>query len=62
MLNVGDEVVHQSHPGRFAVVRIEPSPGLNMNGQVVTIRSREGVEMKVLDGTVRRLDPKTDAA
>lgn len=56
-LQIGDEVVHQSHPGRFAVVRIEPRPAMNVYSNIVTIRSGEGVEMKVLDTTVRKLAP-----
>ena len=56
-LQIGDEVVHQSHPGRFTVVRIEPRPALKVYSNIVTIRSTDGVEMKVLDTTVRKLAP-----
>jgi hypothetical protein len=54
-LKVGDEVVHQSHPGRFKVVSIQPRPAMNVYSNIITIRSAEGVEMKVLDSTVRKL-------
>ena len=54
-VKMGDHVVHQSHPGRFMVTRIEPRPSMNVYSNVVTIRSEDGVEMKVLDTTVRRL-------
>ena len=54
-VKVGDQVVHQSHPGRFTVTRIEPRPSLNVYSNVVTIRSHEGVEMKVLDTTIRKV-------
>ena len=56
-LQIGDEVVHQSHPGRFTVVRIEPRPAMNVYSNIVTIRSTDDVEMKVLDTTVRKLVP-----
>jgi hypothetical protein len=56
-VEIGDEVVHQSHPGRFTVVRIEPRPGLNVYSNIVTIRAPEGMEMKVLDTTIRKLPP-----
>jgi hypothetical protein len=65
-LKVGDQVVHQSHPGRFTVLRIEPRPSMNVYSNIVTIRSEDGVEMRVLDTTVRKLDaasqPRPDAA
>jgi hypothetical protein len=54
-IRVGDEVVHQSHPGRFTVVRTEDRPAMNVYSKILTIRSRDGVEMRVLDTTVRRL-------
>jgi len=57
-VEIGDEVVHQSHPGRFTVVRIEPRPSLNVYSNIVTIRSPEGTEMRVLDTTIRKLPPK----
>jgi hypothetical protein len=56
VLKIGDQVVHQSHPGRFSVVRIEPRPSMNVYSNIVTIRSEDGVEMKVLDTTVRKVD------
>jgi hypothetical protein len=55
-LKIGDQVVHQSHPGRFTVVRMEPRPAMNVYSDIVTIRSEDGVEMKVLDTTVRKLE------
>jgi hypothetical protein len=54
-IRVGDDVVHQSHPGRFTVVGVEPRPAMNVYSRILTIRSRDGVEMRVLDTTVRRL-------
>jgi hypothetical protein len=54
-IRVGDEVVHQSHPGRFTVLSIEERPAMNIYSRVLTIRSRDGVQMRVLDTTVRRL-------
>ena len=57
-VEIGDQVVHQSHPGRFTVVGIEPRPSLNVYSNIVTIRSPEGQEMRVLDTTVRKLPPK----
>ena len=59
-VDIGDEVVHQSHPGRFTVIRIEPRPSLNVYSNIVTIRSAEGVELRVLDTAVRKL-PRKDA-
>jgi len=55
-LKIGDEVVHQSHPGRFTVVKIEPRPAMNIYSNIITLRSADGVEMQVLDTSVRRLD------
>lgn len=57
-IRVGDDVVHQSHPGRFAVVKVEEPPAMNVYSRILTIRSRDGVEMRVLDTTVRCL-PRT---
>jgi len=54
-VNIGDEVVHQSHPGRFTVIKIVPRPAMNIYSNIVTIRSEEGVEMRVLDTTIRKL-------
>lgn len=55
LLKIGDQVVHQSHPGRFTVTRIDPRPSMNVYSNIITIRSDEGVEMKVLDTTVRKV-------
>ena len=43
---------------RFAVVKVEEPPAMNVYSRILTIRSRDGVEMRVLDTTVRRL-PRT---
>lgn len=56
-IRIGDEVVHQSHPGRFTVLRVEERPAMNIYSRIITIRSRDGVELRVLDTTVRRLPP-----
>jgi hypothetical protein len=62
-VELGDEVVHQSHPGRFTVVDIERRPSMNVYSDILTIRSRDGVEMRVLDTVVRKLEqPPTEAA
>jgi hypothetical protein len=58
-VSIGDEVVHQSHPGRFTVVRVEPRPAFNVYSNILTIRSSDGVELRVLDTSVRRLDRRT---
>lgn len=55
LLEIGDEVVHQSHPGRFTIVAIEARPSMNVYSRILTIRSASGVEMRVLDTTVRYL-------
>ena len=55
-LKIGDDVVHQSHPGRFTVVKIQQRPAMNIYSNIVTIRSVEGVELTVLDTSVRKLD------
>ena len=64
-LKVGDQVVHQSHPGRFTVTRIDPRPSMNVYSNIITIRSDDGVEMKVLDTTVRKvgasLEPRPES-
>jgi hypothetical protein len=54
-IRVGDEVVHQSHPGRFTVVEVEERPAMNVYSRILTIRARDGMEMRVLDTTVRRV-------
>jgi hypothetical protein len=59
-IRLGDDVVHQSHPGRFTVVNVEEPPAMNIYSRILTIRSRDGMEMRVLDTTVRRL-PRTAA-
>ena len=56
LLQIGDEVVHQSHPGRFQVVAVEDKPSMNVYSRILTIRSAEGVEMRVLDTAVRKLE------
>ena len=61
-IRVGDQVVHQSHPGRFEVMAIEPRPGLNVYSRILTIRAASGLELKVLDTTVRRLEPGPEKA
>ena len=53
MVKIGDEVVHQSHPGRFTVVRIEKKPAINVYSDIITIRSTDGVELRILDTAVR---------
>lgn len=58
-IRLGDEVVHQSHPGRFTVVQIDEPRSMNVYSRILTIRSRDGVEMRVLDTTVRRLAQPT---
>ncbi len=54
-IQIGDQVVHQSHPGRFEVIKTEPRPGLNVYSDIITIRSPAGVELRVLDTTVRKV-------
>lgn len=56
LLQIGDEVVHQSHPGRFEIVAIEDKPSMNVYSRILTIRSDDGMEMRVLDTTVRKLE------
>ena len=56
-VGIGDHVVHQSHPGRFTVTKIEDRPRMNVYSNILTIRSDDGVEMRVLDTVVRKLDP-----
>jgi hypothetical protein len=58
---VGDEVVHQGHPGRFTVLSIEKRPSMNVYSNILTIRSVDGVELRVLDTVVRKLEPATPA-
>lgn len=61
-VELGDQVVHQSHPGRFTVMQIEPRPRMNVYSNILTIRSDDGVEMRVLDTVVRKLDPPAPPA
>ncbi len=56
-VEMGDQVVHQYHPGRFTVVQIEERPSMNVYSNILTIRSDDGVELRVLDTVVRKLDP-----
>jgi len=56
MLKISDEVVHQSHPGRFTVLQIDPSPHYSVYSDIITIRSPEGVELRVLDTAVRKVE------
>ena len=58
-VKIGDQVVHQSHPGRFTVTLVEPRPSMNVYSYIVTIRSEDGMVMKVLDTTIRTLSPVT---
>jgi len=59
-VELGDHVVHQSHPGRFTVVDIETRPRMNVYSNILTIRSEEGMELRVLDTVVRKLDPPVE--
>ena len=59
-LKIGDEVVHQSHPGRFTVVKIEQRPRMNVYSNIITMRSADGVEMTVLDTSVRKVEKRLD--
>lgn len=61
-MEIGDHVVHQSHPGRFSVIQIEERPRMNVYSNILTIRSDDGVEMRVLDTVVRKIDPPVPAA
>jgi len=61
-VEVGDQVVHQSHPGRFTVLEIEARPRMNVYSNILTIRSDAGVEIRVLDTVVRKLDPPAPVA
>jgi hypothetical protein len=48
MVQIGDDVVVMSAPGRFRVVALD--------GQAVTIENAEGVRKTVLQQSVRRLE------
>lgn len=50
MLEVGQEVVLMSFPGRFRVIAVE--------GNVITIENDIGVRKTVLEQTVRLMPPK----
>ena len=50
MLQVGQEVVLMSFPGRFRVVEVD--------GQVITIENDTGIRKKVLAQAVRVMPPK----
>lgn len=50
MLQVGQEVVLMSFPGRFRVVAVED--------RVITIENDTGVRKKVLDSSVRVVEPR----
>ena len=56
MLSIGDQVVHQSHPGRFTIVAVEGRPSANVYSDILTIRSGAGVDIRVLDTTVRKVE------
>ena len=48
MVQIGDEVVIMSAPGRFKVIAIE--------GAVVTIENAKGIRKFVLETTLRRVE------
>jgi hypothetical protein len=50
MLQVGQEVVLMSFPGRFRVVAVE--------GEVITIENDSGIRKKVLEQAVRVMPAK----
>lgn len=50
MLEVGQEVVLMSFPGRFRIVEVD--------GQVLTIENDTGIRKKVLAQAVRVMPPK----
>jgi hypothetical protein len=54
MVQIGDEVVVMSAPGRFRVVALD--------GVVVTIENAEGVRKTVLERNVRVVQPRKPAA
>jgi hypothetical protein len=51
MLQVGQEVVLMSFPGRFRVVAVD--------GEVITIENDTGIRKQVLSRSVRVMPPKT---
>jgi hypothetical protein len=54
MVQIGDEVVVMSAPGRFRVVALD--------GEVVTIENADGVRKNVFERSVRILKPRKPAA
>lgn len=56
MLEEGDQVVHQSHPGRFSVIEIKKRRHLNEYSDAIVIRSADGVELTVLESSVRKVE------
>jgi hypothetical protein len=54
VVQIGDEVVVMSAPGRFRVVALD--------GAVVTIENAEGVRKTVLERNVRLVQPRKPAA
>jgi hypothetical protein len=54
MVQIGDEVVVMSAPGRFRVVALD--------GVVLTIENTEGVRKTVLERNVRVVQPHKPAA
>ncbi len=56
MLKEGDQVVHQSHPGRFSVLSIKKRRHLNEYSDSIVIRSANGVELTVLETSVRKVE------
>ena len=61
MIEIGDEVVHQSHPGRFTVIAVRERKALNVYSNHLTLRSAEGLEITVLESSVRKLAPREAA-
>ena len=53
MLQIGDEVVLMSAPGRFRVVEID--------GAVITVENDSGVRKTVLDHSVRVVPPRSSS-
>ena len=49
VLKEGDQVVHQSHPGRFAVIGIQKRQHLNEYSDAI-------VELTVLESSVRKVE------
>jgi hypothetical protein len=53
MLEVGQEVVLMSFPGRFRVIEVD--------GEVLTIENDLGIRKRVLEHSVRVMPPKEKA-